>query len=435
MISLDFNKKVFRTAILFALFVSAGFLLFPDEADATAADGTWVVTDGFDIFESSSLTWDADGPAVCTATLTDVDAFTATCSSGSVASDTTYRVQVILKNETGSNNMSSNNGIVHRNVVWAGGDGATITNSTDCAFNDFGTDDGTITCAVSLGDDDTGGTNNDVIVTASGSGNNKMVIVGGGTEGIAYLIKTGTAVDDVTSYFIEKITSEISSKIDITGPAAAATLTQNDFEFWYDNDAADPVEVIGTPDLAENTVLNAIPVHNEAPTSTVEIRVRMNMTVGDANISADAATLKLQYATSTISSLACSSETTSNFKDVEANASTAAWKFTGSTTVADGDVITPSITGSDTGKYARTNTQGNPAANQNDDIEFDWHVQKDINANGATYCFRAVKSTGDLDAYNSDSYPRITTAPGSENILRHGNFFDQAEEKGFYWAN
>lgn len=218
----------------------------------------------------------------------------------------------------------------------------------------------------------------------------------------------------------------------ITYTPAAATLTQNNFWFYEDNNLADPVDIWGVPDLTENSPLNAIPATNQAPTSTEEVRIRMNFTVA-STLSADSVTLKLQYATSTVGSLDCSSETAGNFKDVEANGTTAAWYFAASG-VADGASITPTLTGSDTGKYAKTNTVTNPAATDTQDVEFDWHIQHNA-ADAQTYCFRMVKSTGDLDAYNSDSYPRITTAPGAGNLLRHGNFFDQAGEKGFFWAD
>lgn len=219
-------------------------------------------------------------------------------------------------------------------------------------------------------------------------------------------------------------------------PVATATLTQNDFEFWYDDDTADPNDVIGTPDLAENAVLDAIPVNNEAPTSTVEIRIRMNITVSGATVSADDHSLKLQYATSTLSSLACQSESAGIFQDVEANSSTAAWRFAASS-VTDDAAIARSILSSDVdGFYAKSNTShGNPATSSDpQDYEVDWHLQN--NASGAiTYCFRMVTTTADLDGYTADSYPRITTPPGTENVLRHGNFFDQVGEKGFFWAD
>ena len=218
----------------------------------------------------------------------------------------------------------------------------------------------------------------------------------------------------------------------LTWTVAAATLTQNNFWFYSDNNQADPVDIWGVPALTENSPLNAIPATNQAPTSTEEIRIRMNFTVANT-LSADSVTLKLQYATSTIGSLDCSTETAGNFKDVEANGTTAAWYFAASG-VTDGATLVTSLTGSDTGKYAKTNTVTNPGATNAQDVEFDWHIQHNA-ADAQTYCFRVVKSTGNLDAYNSDSYPRITTAPGAGNLLRHGNFFDQAGEKGFFWAD
>jgi hypothetical protein len=46
-----------------------------------------------------------------------------------------------------------------------------------------------------------------------------------------------------------------------------------------------------------------------------------------------------------------------------------------------------------------------------------------------------IKNSGSAISYNSDSYPKLTTAPGSANVMRHGNFFQGESEKGFFWAD
>jgi hypothetical protein len=110
--------------------------------------------------------------------------------------------------------------------------------------------------------------------------------------------------------------------------------------------------------------------------------------------------------------------------------------------VADNTTLTTLlITGSDIdGRYNRSDpTSTNPnTVTAGQDLEWDWHiVYNSANTAGAkTFCFRMERDDGTaLNAYNSDSYPRIDTRPATSDLMRHGNFFSTNIERGFFWAN
>jgi len=182
----------------------------------TAPDLTWNTgAADFKIYQSSSLTWGA-GTLICSGTLTDTNADTITCSGGSVANSTQYRVDVLLKNVgSGAANMQGVSDYVdHKNVKtgWAG----TSPTLGSCAFYDVSADDGVTTCSAAWN------ATNDVRITNTGAGN-VVVAATTGTEGFMYLITTDSDVpsSNSTSYMDTSIDSNIvdSSIITISGPA------------------------------------------------------------------------------------------------------------------------------------------------------------------------------------------------------------------------
>ncbi|MDP3900842.1 MAG: hypothetical protein Q8Q38_00665 [bacterium] len=187
-------------------------------------DLTWATgAADFEIFTSSSLTWDAGGPAVCSGTLTDTNADTISCSSGSVANSTQYRVQAVLKNVGGIARMISTPEYVDHKNVKAGWAGTNPTLGT-CGFNDFGLDDDvSVVCILAYVGNDVRITNEPPITP------DNVLISTGETEGFMYLITTDSDVpsSDSTSYMDTSIDDIIqdSSKITITGSAAGPTLT------------------------------------------------------------------------------------------------------------------------------------------------------------------------------------------------------------------
>lgn len=190
-------------------------------ADISVQDLTWVTgAADFEIWQSASLTWDA-GTLVCSGALTDANADTISCSSGSVANSTQYRVQVVLKNTGGSTSkMKGASDFVDHVAVKAGWAGTNPTLGT-CGFNDLGSDNGSTTCTVAYN------ATNDVRITNTGTDN--VTVKAAGSEGFMYLITTDSNVPSTnsTSYLNSSIDSiiEDSSKITITGPSATQTLT------------------------------------------------------------------------------------------------------------------------------------------------------------------------------------------------------------------
>ena len=191
----------------------------------------------FEIWTSSSLTWDA-GTLLCSGTLTDTNTDTVSCSSGSVAASTQYRVQILLKNSgaaTSTMASTTSNYIEHKSIKgassWAGSNPTLGT----CGFKDIDSDDGSTACALNW-------SGNDARITNTGNGNIILGTSGGGagTEGFMYMITTSSAVPSSDSgnyvnasfaYYPWSVTTnpitmvEDSSKITITGSGGAASLT------------------------------------------------------------------------------------------------------------------------------------------------------------------------------------------------------------------
>ena len=188
-------------------------------------DLTWATsTANFEIYQSGVLTWDA-GTKICGGTLSDDNTGTISCTSGSVAANTEYRIQIELDNiGTSTLGMSGASEYVDHVAVKGGWAGTTpsIGSATDCAFADWGADDGSTTCNVALSGDN-------VRITNTGTG--EVVLGGGGGEGFMYLITTDSSSvpsSDSTSYMDTSIGTttpnsiqviENSSKITITGAA------------------------------------------------------------------------------------------------------------------------------------------------------------------------------------------------------------------------
>ncbi|MEK7125167.1 MAG: hypothetical protein AAB864_02125 [Patescibacteria group bacterium] len=152
-------------------------------------------------------TWD-NGTLVCATSLTDDNSRQSTC--GSLNKNQKYRVQTVLKNVgEGAASMAAGDFVDHKNVktYWAG-TSPTISASSDCGFNDFGTDDTSATCNVAF-------SGNDVRITNTGT--SVQLAATTGTEGFMYLITTDSDVppSNASTYMNASIDSitEDSSRI------------------------------------------------------------------------------------------------------------------------------------------------------------------------------------------------------------------------------
>lgn len=217
---------------------------------------------------------------------------------------------------------------------------------------------------------------------------------------------------------------------------AVSILTQNDFEFWEDNASLTPTATWGNPDIAENVALNAVPTTNDPIDPGDEIRLRMNITVTSADLTAGTEGFILAY------SEAQDCTTASSWTDVDVAGGGGTWVFSSDTDVTDNSTLGSLLisTSDVAGRYNRSDpTSTNPnTVTAGQDLEWDWHiVYNSANSPSAkTFCFRMEKDDGNaLDGYNSDSYPRIDTRPATSDLMRHGNFFTTNIERGFFWAN
>ena len=129
----------------------------------------------------------------------------------------------------------------------------------------------------------------------------------------------------------------------------------------------------------------------------------------------------------------------SGWTNVGAKASGSIWRLFNEASIGDSTAQVNDIstsTASAEGYYSEINpSDTNPnEALAGENTEWDWPVENNGATENTTYCFRMVKSGGAvLDGYND--YPKLTTAPGTSNLMRHGNIFQNATEQGFFWVN
>ena len=161
----------------------------------------------------------------------------------------------------------------------------------------------------------------------------------------------------------------------------------------------------------------------------------MNFTVSGATLAASTQAFKLQYAADED----CTAAT--GWTAVGAKASGSIWRLfdeagIGDSTTQVNDISTSTSTAE--GYYSEINAS---AVNPNEILvtensEWDWPIENNGATANTSYCFRMVLSNDTpFGTYNSDSYPKLYTAPDTSNLLRHGNIFQNNIEKGFFWGN
>lgn len=217
-----------------------------------------------------------------------------------------------------------------------------------------------------------------------------------------------------------------------TIPSAASTFDLSSYRWYVDSDAENVTDPWGSPDIAEDTSLTLLPATNVPPQTTDELRLRVAITVGTANISADVAQFKLQYKSGTDANCL-----TGDWVDIGAAGSGTQWRYATSAE-ADGTTLTAlKLTVSDVlAVYAKSApTTANPnAADIGEALEYDFHLQHNGAADANTYSFRVVASNGtELNSYTQ--CPTLTTGAVSSQQLRHGNVFGDGVERGFTRAD
>jgi len=222
-------------------------------------------------------------------------------------------------------------------------------------------------------------------------------------------------------------------------PLVTTTLTQNDFEWFEDQTTLTLTNVWGNPDIPENGDLTAVPISNSPPSPGDKIRLQINVTVTDADLSAGAQDFILQYKEGTDQD--CS---TGSWTDVGAISATGvAWRYFDNASLTDGDTqvnqISSSTSGAE-GDYVEsdpTNTNPN-AVTTGQSTEWDFAIESLSGevTDATSYAFRLIQGgTGYTVNYTAGDCPTLEMAPGMSDLMRHGNFFVSGLEKGFYWTD
>ena len=213
-------------------------------------------------------------------------------------------------------------------------------------------------------------------------------------------------------------------------PRSPAPFTQNTYRWFVDNDQPDPTNPWSRHtgiDLAENTEITIMPAKNDPPDQTQPLRLRVNFTVSELDLTQLSKSFKLQYRAGTDASC-----TTGEWTDVAEDMD---WEYADSQ-IPDGSTITTLLSTSDVaGHYVKSNPSvlNTNSAEIGQDIEYDFHI---IGTNAKTntrYLFRVITADGAVFTdYNN--CPALVTRPGAENFMRHGNVFTEGSERGFFWT-
>ncbi len=224
-------------------------------------------------------------------------------------------------------------------------------------------------------------------------------------------------------------------------PVVEATFTQNHYRWYVDSDSenvTDPWSSTAGIDLSEDTILAPVPVAYDPPNATQELRLRVNITVNTATITANTKYFKLQFRTGTDSD--CS---TGSWTDVDVKTTgSAAWRYAESSVPDDTTLTVAKLTGTDRLEtYSNAKPANTPTATSatGEDIEFDFHIVGAGSTEATRYLFRVVETTSDgsgttaLTAWTN--CPVLHTEPGISNLMRHGEFFSGETEQGFWWVD
>lgn len=216
------------------------------------------------------------------------------------------------------------------------------------------------------------------------------------------------------------------------------TFVQNDFEYF---ETLDSVTLTNNwppgngDDLVENEALVQIPASNETLGVGDQIRMQMNITTLGDTFPSSTIGYTLQYRAAEDCTVP------GTWTDVGDKGSGEIWRLFDESSIGDSTAQVNNISTSDSsaeGYYSEINpSANNPNEVQvNENSEWDWPVENNGAADNTTYCFRMLLDDDrTLGSYRSDSYPKITTAPGPADLMKHGKFFQNDTVQGYFWAN
>lgn len=206
----------------------------------------------------------------------------------------------------------------------------------------------------------------------------------------SYCFRAGWITDGVSATSSMNFSKIASASVQAA--AAASTFTQNDYEWFTNDNGVQPGSSLGP----ENTLV-------EISDKTVIARLRMNVDIGGGTLSASSQQFKLQW----------QKPGNSSWTD----AGTGDWIFKDNSIPADGAAITALLVSTST--VLETYEENNPSAlNPNsatttDFIEYDWSLDPANADVGKVYSFRMIKSDDTtLDGYNRHPEIRVQTNIG-----------------------
>lgn len=203
---------------------------------------------------------------------------------------------------------------------------------------------------------------------------------------------------------------------------------------WYEdtnNEVVSSSNEWSVLNVPESNPILTIPAAYNPPVPGTELRLRVRVIVNNNSLAAHQMQFKLQYKEGTDGNC-----TTDVWTDVDASGGGGVWRYA-SSSVPDGTPLSTSVLSSTVRQlYVRSSSAGtNPnVVNPGESMEWDFHIENN-GAPGATqFSFRLVEDTGIL--LSQYTYcPTLSTKPDTENLLRHGNFFESGSERGFLWVD
>jgi hypothetical protein len=223
-------------------------------------------------------------------------------------------------------------------------------------------------------------------------------------------------------------------------------LAQNDFRFYVDEattNLTNPWPPGTGDDLLENQAMTQLPASNTPLVQGDKLRIKMNYEVVagacGGNLDVNSQRFSLQYAVAEDCTNATGWQFVGNVGESKD------WVFFDNPSIASSSANINKLNSSTNGAEGLY-TEGIPsplnpnAVSTGESSEWDFPVENFSATENTTYCFRFVKDDGSLNAstfnlYRSDSFPKLTTAPGTDNLMRHGMIWQNNEKKGFFWSN
>lgn len=206
-----------------------------------------------------------------------------------------------------------------------------------------------------------------------------------------------------------------------------------DFRWYEDSDNEDVTNPWGRIDVAQNAVIVIIPARNDPPYPAQELRLRLKLEVSGQDLPPSGIAFTLQYSEGTDTDCSVGSWT-----DVGAGGSGSIWRFAASSVTNGVQISTSRL--SPAASVRETYNKQNPTSTNasgvsvGQGIEYDFHIEHNGAVNAQRYKFRIIESTGPPLAEYAQC-PSLTTKPGTENLLRHGDVFEGGFERGFSWAD